>query len=253
MKSSTSYRINIDDVGFCPEVVQSLEELSVYGVPLYASWMANFQWPSTGVTQVPNIFHGIHLNLMEGRSLTRGTHANADGFFFRPWLAFVFPSRKLKLDVEGEIEAQICTARERIQNLSHLDSHLHLHAIPWLYRLVLNYAKKFDIPWVRDPSQKLNDSVPTPKTLLLDFLRLSRPKAGSDFRCYGIHRTFRMSSSACLKKIEQEPREFIWHPLAKLPVILPEGMRFISKEQMLLRVQEHQQLRQLLQALSQSS
>lgn len=99
---------------------------------------------------------GVHLNLLECgplasrdevRSLvtTTGRFQENVRAFVRRWLA-----RRIRAaDVAVEWAAQIEAVRSTGTTVTHLNSHYHLHMLPDLYRVVLELASRFHVPFVR--------------------------------------------------------------------------------------------------------
>ena len=56
-------------------------------------------------------------------------------------------------DVETEFRAQIEKVQEKTK-IDHIDSHVHTHAIPQIFKLVVKLAKEYDIPYVRTQFEK---------------------------------------------------------------------------------------------------
>lgn len=95
---------------------------------------------------------GLHLNLCEGRPLTRGaTLADANGEFLRKrTLAVHALAGRLSLrELEAEVAAQIAVLRDAGVRISHLDGHKHLHQLPVVCAAVANVLPRFGIERVR--------------------------------------------------------------------------------------------------------
>ena len=61
-----------------------------------------------------------------------------------------------KLEIEKEIEQQIkyflkckTLANKTKKNVLYLDSHLHIHTIPWLLDIILKLRKKYNIVFIK--------------------------------------------------------------------------------------------------------
>jgi hypothetical protein len=95
---------------------------------------------------------GAHLNLCEGRPLTRGaTLTDAHGQFLRKRsLAARALAGKLSLrELEAEVAAQVGLLRDAGLRVSHLDGHKHLHQLPIVCAAVANVLPRFGIERVR--------------------------------------------------------------------------------------------------------
>jgi predicted glycoside hydrolase/deacetylase ChbG (UPF0249 family) len=90
---------------------------------------------------VPSLEVGVHLTLVEERSLT--------GMRFpRSYLGFVL-GRKDFAAIEGELRAQIERALEAGLHVTHLNGHQHLHMLPRVFAITVRLANEFGIGYVR--------------------------------------------------------------------------------------------------------
>jgi predicted glycoside hydrolase/deacetylase ChbG (UPF0249 family) len=56
--------------------------------------------------------------------------------------------------VKKELDHQIQKVKDHGINISHLDSHQHIHMLPEILKITLNLAKKYSIPAIRYPQEK---------------------------------------------------------------------------------------------------
>lgn len=245
-------RITVDDLGMFPEIEKSVSTLSAYGMPLYGSWLTNYGAPSKDVLSGKHgIHHGLHFNLLEGAAkITNPTITDQNGQFNRRWAEFVVPMRRMRIAVEEQLAHQISVALEWFGSLSHIDSHLHIHSIPWIYKLMRATQKKHGIEHLRNPYEPVKDlGRPLPKLLLLEAFRIvNRPEA---LPCFGISSTFTMDAAKCVQILKNGPRELIWHTSLGMPNFngTPQSMS-LSTNQWRLRCIEHYALEALLKELS---
>ncbi|MDR1207004.1 MAG: ChbG/HpnK family deacetylase [Rickettsiales bacterium] len=82
--------------------------------------------------------------------LSVGLHADFDCGFIKMLAASFFVTKKFKKNIEQELRKQIeeC-ARLGIKQLSHLDSHRHVHMIPAAFSVFKKLAGEYKIPRVR--------------------------------------------------------------------------------------------------------
>lgn len=95
---------------------------------------------------------GVHLNLCEGRPLTAAPSlVDASGCFHRKRAQGLraLLRRLDPADVERELRAQIERVRESGVEISHLDSHKHLHQLPGVGAVVARLAAELGIARVR--------------------------------------------------------------------------------------------------------
>ncbi len=101
-----------------------------------------------GNTFVTNI--GVHVNIAEGRPVSNFKQAgyldkegNWDTRKINKKLNFL--SSSVKQEFLKEIHAQIDKALVNNIQLTHLDSHLHIHTLPGFYKLFLQVAKEYKL------------------------------------------------------------------------------------------------------------
>src|SRR2546428_9440596 len=87
---------------------------------------------------VPQLEVGVHLTLVEERSLATGEAMPRD------WMRFLVSRRG---DVEGELRLQVERVLAAGVRPTHLNSHQHLHMLPSLFRLVRRLADEYRIPY----------------------------------------------------------------------------------------------------------
>ena len=242
------FRITIDDLGLFAECEESVLELGGRGIPLYASWLTNYLPPTNDyLKKQRDVHNGLHFNVLEGKGQVKRTSLiNEQGLFYKKWWDFLIPTTQLRRDVELELENQVLAARKWFGNLSHIDSHLHLHAIPWISELCQKAAKRFNIPHVRNSNELFSDSGQVgAKTGLLNLLSLVRKQ--SEMPCYGISVTFGLDAKKCVSLLrEGKSREFVFHTCIKNPILIPANSRFVTEVDMEKRFQEHLQVSLLL-------
>ena len=106
------------------------------------------------IPECPNLGIGVHLNIIEGRPLLKSEDVpmlvNKSGKFKNGYLNFILLShnKNFMKQVEKEFRAQI----EKVMNytkVDHIDSHVHVHAIPAIFDLTCKLAKEYGIPQIR--------------------------------------------------------------------------------------------------------
>ena len=147
--------LNADDFGKTQDFNRAVLTGYNDGFIRSASLMANCPAFDAAVNEIiPECQHlsvGVHLNLIEGKSLTRCKYiTDKDGNFDKSYLYFILNAGKKEVleEIEREFRAQI----EKIQavtSVDHIDSHCHTHAIPPIFRLVCKLATEYKIPYVR--------------------------------------------------------------------------------------------------------
>ena len=124
------------------------------------SIMANMPFFKDAVYRVarpnPELGVGIHLNLIEGKALNQGlkTLCDNNGNFRNDFLTLLLKSKNKKFLKESEIEfrSQIELVQKELC-LTHIDSHVHIHAIPAIFELTAKLAKEYNIPQIRTQAE----------------------------------------------------------------------------------------------------
>lgn len=148
--------LNADDLGKTEfnniAVAMGFEQ----GILQSASIMPNMPFFKDALTNVvkkyPNNSIGVHLNLIEGKSISQGLDllTDKDDNFNNGYLALWLKSYNDKFlkQVEIEFRAQIEAVLEHFRP-THLDSHVHTHGIPNIFNVVLKLAREYEITQIR--------------------------------------------------------------------------------------------------------
>lgn len=159
--------VNADDLGMTPGANQAIFDGFDNGAITHTSIMANadyFDEAMRGIALRPKLGLGMHLNLTYGKAcISNPLYTDAHGYFNLSYTTLLTKRSKLFLDaIEKEWEAQI----ERVHhfsdkhvNLTHIDSHRHIHLIPHLYPIGIKLAQQYHIKRVRLIHEKLWESL----------------------------------------------------------------------------------------------
>lgn len=157
--------VNADDLGLSEAVNEGILEAHLNGILTSASVMANgvaFEHAIRLCRSVPSLDVGIHLTLVEEEPLSAATATStlvdAGGRLHRHASIFTkkYVAGKIHLqDVWSELEAQIKKVLSRGIEISHLDSHQHLHMLPQIRHITIALANKYNIPAIRVPREHL--------------------------------------------------------------------------------------------------
>lgn len=155
--------LNADDFGMSNDFNKAVLDGYNSGFLTSASICANGEAFAPAVNEIipecPDLGIGVHLNIIEGQSLQDFTKTslltNLDGTFNNGYLKLMFlANNPLFLEqVEREFRAQI----EKVlafTKVDHLDSHVHVHAIPKIFEITCKLAKEYDIKQVRTQFEK---------------------------------------------------------------------------------------------------
>lgn len=147
--------LNADDFGMSADFNRAVLYGCEKGLLKSASLCANGAAFDNAVNEIlpecPSLGVGVHLNIIEGKSLTR-CHLLTDdnGNFNKGYLALIFKSKnkEFQKQIEAEFRAQIEKVM-RFVKPDHLDSHFHTHAIPEIFKITVKLAKEYNIPYIR--------------------------------------------------------------------------------------------------------
>ena len=161
--SNKKFILNADDFGMSNAFNMAVVEGYNNGFLTSASICANGDAFDSAVNEIipeyPNLGIGVHLNIIEGHSLQPftklGLLTDLEGNFKNGYLKMMCLSNNpLFLEqVELEFRAQI----EKVLSytkVDHLDSHVHVHAIPKIFELTCKLAKEYGIKQVRTQFEK---------------------------------------------------------------------------------------------------
>ena len=111
------------------------------------------------IPECPRLGVGVHLNAIEGKSLQNfinsGSLTDLNGNFNNGYLKLIYLANNpwFLEQVEREFRAQI----EKVlahKKPDHLDSHVHVHAIPKIFELTCKLAQEYEIKQVRTQFEK---------------------------------------------------------------------------------------------------
>ncbi len=162
--SDKKFILNADDFGMSEAFNRAVLEGYSSGILRSASLVANgnaFEeaWKKI-IPACPNLGVGIHLNVIEGKSLHSGLDCLTDknGNFNNSFGKLLIKSLNTKDNtfmeqLEKEFRAQIEEVLKHT-GVSHIDSHVHVHSIPKIFELVSKLAKEYQIKQIRTQYEK---------------------------------------------------------------------------------------------------
>lgn len=153
--------LNADDFGMSKAFNKAVLEGYHNGFLTSASLCANGKAFNAAVNEIipecPNLGIGVHLNIMEGRSLTKAPMlTNKRGKFNNNYLKLILKSNDYQFleQIEYEFRTQIETVMNYTK-VDHIDSHVHTHAIPNIFKITAKLAKEYNIPFIRTQYEEL--------------------------------------------------------------------------------------------------
>ncbi len=146
---------NSDDFGYSKEFNEGIKRGYQSGVLTSTCILANGDAFDEAINEVlpeiENIGLGVHLNIIEGKSLTNpALLCDTNGCFNNGFAELMLKSKNKEFvdQVELEFRNQIEKVLSKVP-IDHINSHVHTHAIPELFRLVCKLAKEYEIKTVR--------------------------------------------------------------------------------------------------------
>lgn len=146
----TKIIINADDFGYCEAVNYGIISAHNNGIVRSTSMMANMPGVEHGVgllKENKTLNCGVHMTLSCGRPLLSNlkTIVDKDGFFIRRITDEIIE----KMDCD-EIYRELCAQIDRVKGLgidiSHLDSHHHIHTLVSLKPVIEKIVIKYNFP-----------------------------------------------------------------------------------------------------------
>ncbi len=214
--------LNADDFGASKYHNDAVLEGYKTGILTSASLCTNMDGFMDAVQNVipkcPDLSIGIHLNIMEGGSLTKSPLlADCNGNFYNSYLHLILKqhNKELLCAIENEFRMQIEKALEFGIKIDHLDSHIHTHAIPEIFKIVCRLAQEYniknirtqrEIPYIIDCNHKY--LINFIKIILLAYFSSKNKKILKDYdlktndRTIGIGYTGMMTQSAILSGLK---------------------------------------------------
>lgn len=143
--------VTADDVGLDDGMLVGTLQAHHLGIVTACSVVANglaFETAIESLRNTPKLEIGVHLTLVEERALTTGeTMPRNYVQFGRAYFA-----KQLSLSwIEAELRAQVRRVTETGVQVTHVNGHQHLHALPGVFAIAVRLAEEFGIPYVRVP------------------------------------------------------------------------------------------------------
>jgi len=153
--------LNADDFGLTKAHNQAVLEGYNNGFLSSASLCANGEAFESAVHDIlpdcPELGIAAHLNIMEGKSLTDCPLLTDENGNFNVGYGYLILNQKkseLLQQIENEFRAQIDKVLQYTK-IDHLDSHVHTHAIPEIFKITCKLANEYGIKYVRTQYEEL--------------------------------------------------------------------------------------------------
>lgn len=146
---------NSDDFGYSTAFNEGIKKGFQSGVLSSTCILANGEAFDEAINlilpQIPDIGLGIHLDIIEGKSLTNPNMlCDSNGNFNKGFVHILKKSydKNFIQQVEQEFRAQIEKILSKTK-VDHINSHVHTHAIPEIFKLTCKLAKEYGIKNIR--------------------------------------------------------------------------------------------------------
>lgn len=161
--------INADDFGSTKQINESIFRLIKNKKISSTSIMANGELIEDAIKKI-NILKkskfslGIHLNVTSGKSILNNLNIicgkeklfNKSFYFFFFKLYFIFDKKKVLDEIYNEFNSQILFIKKKTKkNITHLDSHNHIHTNPLIFNILLKLSKRHKIKHIRYVNEEL--------------------------------------------------------------------------------------------------
>lgn len=218
--------INADDFGYSHAVNLGIAESHINGVLTSTTLMANMMGTNHAIElakEMPNLAIGVHLTLTCGKSILGDkvkSLIKEDGYFHNLSGYEKGIININKNELYNEWKAQIDRLCLAGINLSHIDSHHHIHSFEETIDVVKRLSEEYNLPVRNYDNIKINNEINFLDLCNYDPIRdMSTKYMTSREQC------FKVIESNILKNIEFEKSEAMCHP-AFLDSPLLEGSSF---------------------------
>ena len=156
--------INADDFGLCEDVNYSILEGFEAGNITSTTLMVNMPGTEHAVSlyeKEKKMGVGLHFCLTEGKPLLKKTTlSDLDGNFLNRsnFLKELYKGNIRGLDIKNEFVAQVEKIKKLGVEISHIDSHQHIHLIPKVFEIILPEIEKNKLP-IRNSIPYINSSL----------------------------------------------------------------------------------------------
>ncbi len=228
--------INADDFGLTSGVNQAVMDCYQQGSVSSATLMVNTEATEEAAALArnnPNLGLGLHFNLTLGRPVSPSVEVpslvDQSGNFYRrsraEWRLLARGFRRQ--DILREFQAQLKRYLDSGLDLTHVDSHQHVHVLPGVFEMLASYCQEkglpLRIPWVSPWSRKTSITRLLRTTLLKRLVSRNMKRWQSRICCnQGFSSVFDLAVPASaltvehyhqlLSGIDRSPWEIMVHP-----------------------------------------
>ncbi len=142
--------INADDYGDCSNINRAIAKCFENNIINSTTMLVNRDGFEEAIELADKYNYknkiGVHLNLTLGKSLTDLSQTgltDKNGMFIEKSISnpLIFFSSEKKMKIKNEIQQQYNKLLENNITPTHLDSHHHVHTLPWVSEIFIEFAK----------------------------------------------------------------------------------------------------------------
>ena len=140
--------VTADDVGLHPGMTEGAIRAHRQGIVTACSVVANgaaFDDAVARLRDVPSLEAGVHLALVEERSLTGLRMPKKYTAFVPLYVLRAIPIAAIERELRAQIERVLASGLR----VTHLNGHQHLHLLPRVFAVVARLAREFGVGYVR--------------------------------------------------------------------------------------------------------
>ena len=206
--------VTADDVGLDRGMTDGAIRGHREGVVTACSIVANgmdFRDAVERLRELPRLEVGIHLALVEERSLTTGSPMPKN------YVRFLLSRRGP--DPEREMRAQIERVLAAGLHVTHLNGHQHLHLWPRVWQIVERLATEYHIGYVRRVDDRGGHAGKLRRASIAVLNRLGRRANGSNDRTIGVTEAGHLTAERIIELLDHVDgvTELVTHPGAGVP------------------------------------
>lgn len=204
--------VNADDFGLCEEITRGIVKTYEQGIVRSTSVTVNGAYFNQGLSLLKdsNIDAGIHLTFVGGEKPVSGYIdglVGENGLFlksYREAAQRIISGKFDKKALQRELREQVSVLKDSGVNISHIDSHQHLHLLPPLITAIRDIANQFKIKWIRAPHSNLWGIDSMGINILGSLLKRQLTKHGFRFtdNFIGFEHRGRLNETALLAQLE---------------------------------------------------
>ena len=106
----------------------------------------------------------LHLNLLDGKPVSKNLKyiVNSKNYFNNNFFKLCFYSlfskthpfkQEIKMEIQNQLEKYFFSLKDNKIKYISLDSHQHIHSIPWILNIIISFKDKYKITFIRSLSE----------------------------------------------------------------------------------------------------